>query len=51
MTSTIDFCGLEVALKLRTVTELRVETYEGLGLILVPRFRGVGLVEWVQAPK
>lgn len=40
-----------MALKLKTVTELRAETYEGLGLMLVPRFREVGLVEWVQASK
>ncbi|KAK9209555.1 hypothetical protein WN944_001922 [Citrus x changshan-huyou] len=42
-----DFCGLEVALGLRTMTELRLEVYEGLGLMLVLRFGGVGLVEWV----
>lgn len=50
MASTIDFCGLQVALRLRTVTGLRAEVDEGLGFMLVPRFSGVGLVEWVRAP-
>ena len=40
-----------MALKLRTITELRVETYESVGLMLVPRFKEVGLVKWVQASK
>lgn len=45
--STNDFCGLKVALGLRTVTGLRAKAYKGLGLMLVLWFGGVGLVEWV----
>ena len=45
-TCTKDFCGLEVALELRTVTGLRVKEYEDLGLKLeVTRVRSLWVAD------